>query len=80
MSRVFPTSFGHGLVVAPNTISFSKVFDDPLTKIRENWHVVLTVLFFFTLYLTLLPLAYRKDRIDVKNVSIISACALADEF
>ena len=71
VSRVFPTSFGSGLAAVPNTISFSTVFKDALTKLKENIHVIVTVLLFIILYLVLLPLAFRKDRTDTKNVSIV---------
>jgi hypothetical protein len=70
VSRVFPSSFGAGLAVTPNTIDFSSVFQNGAAKLLENIHVFMTMIVFILAYFALLPLALRFDRVDVINVSI----------
>ena len=75
-SKVFPSSFGAGLDVGPNTIDFGTVFDDGVKKLLENIHILVTILLFLVIYFTMLPFAVKKDREDRLNVSTLPYCTL----
>ena len=68
-STVFPSSFGAGIVVLPNTIDFEKVFSSGLPGFLDAIHVVATVVAFLIIYFAILPVAWRRDRRDWKNVT-----------
>ena len=58
------TSFGAGLFVPPNTISFDTVFDDLGGKLLDNNAVFITICVIFLLYFLVLVWARRKDKQD----------------
>ena len=69
-STLFCSSFGAGLLIAPNTIDFGSVFHDLGAKLLANIHVLVTLCGLIILFLCLLPYARYRDRKDRHNVSI----------
>ena len=63
------TSFGGGLLVAPNPIDMDTVFKE-LSRLDEtgNFGVLLTIIFVFLLYIIAIILAKRADRRDQAKV------------
>ena len=72
-SQIFPSSFGAGILVLPNTIDFKKVFDDALQKFLDTIHVTATVVGFLIIYFSILPVAWRRDRRDWRNVRHVTS-------
>ena len=67
------TSFGGGLLVAPNPIDMDTVFKE-LSRLDEtgNFSVLLTIIFVILFYIIALVLAKRADRRDQAKVTISS--------
>ena len=63
------TSFGGGLLVAPNPIDMDTVFKE-LSRLDEtgNFGVLLTIIFVFLFYIIAIILAKRADRRDQAKV------------
>ncbi len=61
-------SFGAGIFVPPNTIDFGSVFHDFHLKLWENWLVVATVTALIILYIPLLLICRRFDKVDAVKV------------
>ena len=64
-------NFGAGLVVPPNTIDFSTVFDDFGAKIIENLPVFMTVLTVIVSYIILVVVCRKYDQKDKFKVSLV---------
>ena len=64
------TSFGGGLLVAPNPIDMDTVFKE-LSRLDEsgNFGVLLTIIFVFLFYIIAIVLAKRADRRDQAKVT-----------
>ena len=56
------------MAVGPNTINFDTVFDDLDQKLKENIHVVITVLGIVLLYFIAVPFIRRLDKNDKLKV------------
>ena len=67
------TSFGGGLLIAPNPIDMDTVFKE-LSRIDEtgNFGVLLTIIFVFCMYLMAIVLAKGADRKDQTKVTTSS--------
>ena len=63
------TSFGGGLLIAPNPIDMDTVFKE-LSRLDEtgNFGVLLTIIFVFLFYIIAIILAKRADRRDQAKV------------
>ena len=70
-SKVFASSFGAGLAVAPNTIDFGTVFQNLDQKLLENIHVIVVLCLLIITFLLLIPYTRRQDRKDKMKVSIV---------
>lgn len=71
-------SMTSGLVVPPNTIDFSNVYDDMGAKTAENPGVLIVVSILVGLYLLLLIPIRRMDVKDHKLVCTVSTMKLTD--
>ncbi len=69
-SKIFASSFGAGLLIAPNTIDFGSVFDNFGEKLLENIHVFIVLCLLILSFMALVPYARYQDRRDTLRVSM----------
>jgi hypothetical membrane protein len=69
-SKIFPGSFGAGLIVGPNTINFGTVFQDGAAKLLENIHILVTIVMFLLMFIIMAIIGRKLDKNDNINVSI----------